>query len=132
MTSTKVNPFLKEVNSTDKNYQLNMEILSSLKSLPNKVVNLQSEKIIFNNVNLNKKVIFPEEKFTTSSSISKELFYEPFSNDAEKIQKKSYTTNSVFKPIINNPIKKTTINFYNFGSMMSFSEFMTLNPNQVR
>ena len=131
MTSTKVNPFLKEVNNTDQNYQLNMEILSSLKSLPNKVVNLQSEKIIFNNVNLSKKVIFPEEKFTTSSSISKELFYEPFSNDAEKIPKKSYTTNSVFKPIINNPIKKTTINFYNFGSMLSFSEFMTLNPNQV-
>ena len=61
MTSIKTNPILKEANSGDKNYQLNIEILSSLKSLPNKVVNLQSEKIIFNDENLNKKVIFPEE-----------------------------------------------------------------------
>ena len=61
MTSIKTNQILKEANSTDKNYQLNMELLSSLKSLPNKVVNLQSEKIIFNDENLNKKVIFPEE-----------------------------------------------------------------------
>ena len=131
MTSIKVNPFLKEINTTDKNYQLNMDILSSLKNLPNKIVNLQPEKIIFNNENLNKKVIFPEEKFSTSSSISKELFSEPFSNDVEKISKKSYTTNSVFKPFAYNPIKKTTMNFYNFGSMMSFSEFITPNPNQI-
>ena len=131
MTSIKTNPILKEANGTDKNYQLNMEILSSLKSLPNKVVNLQSEKIIFNNENLYKKVNFPEEKFTTSSSISKELFCDPFSNDVEKIPKKSFTSNSVFKPIICNPITKTTMNFYNFGSMMSFSEFITPNPNQI-
>ena len=133
MNSIKTNPILKEANNADKNYQLNMEILSSLKSLPNKVVNLQSEKIIFNDENLNKKVIFPEEKFTTSSSISKDLYCDPFSNDVDKIPKKSYTTtNSVFKPIIyNNPIKKTTMNFYNFGSMMSFSEFIIPNPTQV-
>ena len=133
MNSIKTNPILKEANNADKNYQLNMEILSSLKSLPNKVVNLQSEKIIFNDENLNKKVIFPEEKFTTSSSISKDLYCDPFSNDVDKIPKKSYTTtNSVFKPIIyNNPIKKTTMNFYNFGSMMSFSEFIISNPTQV-
>ena len=133
MNSIKTNPILKEANNADKNYQLNMEILSSLKSLPNKVVNLQSEKIIFNDENLNKKVIFPEEKFTTSSSISKDLYCDPFSNDVDKIPKKSYTTtNSVFKPIIyNNPIKKTTMNFYNFDSMMSFSEFIIPNPTQV-
>ena len=73
MTSLKTNQFSKEQNTEEKNYQLNMEILTSLKSLPGKVVNLQSEKIIFNDGDMNKKVIFPEEKFTTSSSISKEL-----------------------------------------------------------
>ena len=131
MNSTKANPVLNETNSTDKNYQLNMEILSSLKSLPSKIVNLQSEKVIFNNENFNKKVNFPEEKFTSSSSISKELFFGPFSNDGEKVAKKFYTTNSVFKPITYNPIKKTTMNFYNFGSMMSFSELKAQNTNQI-
>ena len=132
MTTLKNNSFLKETNNADKNYQLNMEILSSLKSLPGKVVNLQSEKYIFKNdeINMNKKVMFPEEKFTTSSSISKELFCDPFSNEIDKIHKKSYTTNSVFKPIPNLPIKKTTMNYYNLSSMMSFSDFLVPNPNQ--
>lgn len=126
----KNNQILKETNSPDKNYQLNMEILSSLKSLPGKVVNLQSEKFIFKNDDINKKVIFPEEKFTTSSSISKELFCDPFSNEADKMHKKSNTTNSVFKPIPYFPIKKTTMNYYNLSSMMSFSDFFVPNPNQ--
>ena len=120
----KANPILKESNKEEKNYQLNMEILTSLKTLPGKVVNLQSEKIIFNNENINKKGLFPEEKFSTSSSISKEFFCDPFSNNLEKNQKKSYTSNSVFKPII----KKTTMNLYNHGSMMSFSDFLAPNP----
>ena len=126
----KNNQILKETNSPDKNYQLNMEILSSLKSLPGKVVNLQSEKFIFKNDDINKKVIFPEEKFTTSSSISKELFCDPFSNEVDKMHKKSNTTNSVFKPIPYFPIKKTTMNYYNLSSMMSFSDFFVPNPNQ--
>ena len=128
MTSLKTNQFSKEQNTEEKNYQLNMEILTSLKSLPGKVVNLQSEKIIFNDGDMNKKVIFPEEKFTTSSSISKELLCDPFSSFGDKMHKKSYTTNSVFKPIAYYPIKKTTMNYYNFGSMMSFSDFLVSNP----
>ena len=130
MTSIKANQHQKEQNMTDNKYQLNMEILTSLKSLPGKVVNLQSEKIIFNNEDINKKVIFPEEKFTTSSSISKEILSDPFSPEAEKIHKKSYSTNSVFKPIACYPIKRTTMNYYNFGSIMSFSDNLLPNPSQ--
>ena len=125
MTSMKINPIIKESNKEEKNYQLNMEILTSLKTLPGKVVNLQSEKIIFNNEDNHKKVFFPEEKFSTSSSV---FFCDPFSTNTEKNQKKSFTTNSVFKPIIYNPIKKTSMNLYNFGSMMSFSDFLAPNP----
>ena len=88
----KINYFFKEVNNNEKNYQLNMEILSSLKSLPGKVVNLQSEKYISKNEDSNKKIIFPEEKHTTSSSLSKELYNDPFFNvnDTEKSNKKLY------------------------------------------
>ena len=128
MNTVKMNPFAKESNTKEKNYQLNMEILSSLKSLPGKVVSLQPEKFIFKNEDINKKVIFPEEKFTTSSSISKELFCDLFLNDTEKNNKKSYTSNSVFKPIAYYPIKKSTMNYYGFNSMMSFSDFLVPNP----
>ena len=123
----KNNPLLKEQTNAEKNYQLNMEILSSLKPLPGKVFNLQSEKIIFKNEEINKKVIFPEEKYTTSSSISKGMFCDPFAND-EKTQKKSLTSNSIFKPVAYYPIKKTTMNFYNIGTIMSFPDFLAPNP----
>lgn len=131
MTSMKNTSLLKEQTSAEKNYLLNMEILSSLKSLPGKVVNLQSEKFIFKNDDINKKVFFPEEKCTTSSSISKELFCDPFSNEIDKTHKKSYSTNSVFKPISYFPIKKTTLNYFNLNSMMSFSDFLAPNPNPL-
>ena len=77
MSSEKKNLCEKEISSADKNYQLNMEILSSLKSIPGKIVNLQSGNFI--NDEFNKKLINPEGKKTTSSSISKlskDFFYE--------------------------------------------------------
>ncbi len=128
MTTMKLNPSLKESINKEKNYQLNMEILSSLKPLPGKVVNLQSEKFILKNEEINKKVIFPEEKYTTSSSISKEILYDPFTNEVEKNQKNTLTSNSVFKPVACYPIKRTTMNYYNLGTIMSFPDFLQPNP----
>ena len=125
-TMQKINPIIKEQSNNENNYALNMEILSSLKSLPGKVVNLQSDKYIFKNEEINKKVIFPEEKFTTSSSISKELFCDPFFNDTEKNHKRSYTTNSVFKPIANYPLNKSTTNYYGLNSMLLSSSLLML------
>ena len=92
MTSKK-----KNLTSTDQNYKLNMEILSSLKSIPGKVVNLQSENFI--NEELNKKLQYPEGKKTTSSSISKvskDFFCDQL--EEKNMNKKLVTTNSVFKP----------------------------------
>ena len=59
----------KDISTSDKNYQQNMEILSSLKSIPGKVVTLQSENFL--NEEFNKKLTYKEGKKTTSSSISK-------------------------------------------------------------
>ena len=127
-TAMKINPFVKESNNKEKNYRLSVGVLSSLKSLPGKVVNLQSDNYILKNEEMNKKIIFPEEKYTTSSSISKELFCDTFFNDTEKNHKRSYTTNSVFKPIANYPIKKSTTNYYGLSSMLSFSDFLMPKP----
>ena len=113
----------------DSNYQLNMEILSSLKSIPGKVVNLQSENFI--NDELNKKLQYPEGKKTTSSSISKvskDFFYEQYGEKSEN--KKLITNNSVFKPMMNIPQKKSTMNFnFNpFNTVMSFPDLYLQNP----
>ena len=122
MTSKK-----KNLTSTDQNYKLNMEILSSLKSIPGKVVNLQSEKFI--NEELNKKLQYPEGKKTTSSSISKvskDFFCEQL--EEKNTNKKLMTTNSVFKPMMNLPQKKSTMNFYPFNTVMSFPDLCIQNP----
>ena len=122
MTSKKKNP-----PATDQNYQLNMEILSSLKSIPGKEVNLQSENFI--NEELNKKFQYPEGKKTTSSSISKvskDFFCDQL--EEKNTNKKLITTNSVFKPMMNLPPKKSTMNFYPFNTVMSFPDLCIQNP----
>ena len=122
MTSKKKNP-----TSTDKNYQLNMEILSSLKSIPGKVVNLQSENFI--NEELNKKLQYPEGKKTTSSSISKvsrDFFCEQL--EEKNMNRKLITTNSVFRPMMNLPQKKSTMNFYPVNTVMSFPDLFIQSP----
>ena len=122
MTSKK-----KNLTSTDQNYKLNMEILSSLKSIPGKVVNLQSENFI--NEELNKKLQYPEGKKTTSSSISKvskDFFCEQL--EEKNTNKKLMTTNSVFKPMVNIPQKKSTMNYYPFNTVMSFPDLCIQNP----
>ena len=53
----------KDISTSDRNYQQNMEILSSLKSIPGKVVNLQSENFL--NEEFNKKLTYREGKKTT-------------------------------------------------------------------
>ena len=118
--------------STENNYQLNMEILSSIKSIPGKIVDLQSENFI--NEELNKSLKYPEGKKTTSSSISKvsnDFFCDPLE---EKLNnKKLNTTNSVFKPIIlfpQNPKKKSTMNFYPFNTLMSVPDIGVQNQIQ--
>ena len=103
--NNKTNIPRKDISTSDQNYQQNMEILSSLKSIPGKVVNLQSENFI--NEELNKKLTYREGKKTTSSSISKvskDFFCDQIE---EKINnKKNNTANSVFKPMLNPPQKK--------------------------
>ena len=125
----------KDVSTSDKNYQKNMEILSSLKSIPGKVVNLQSDNFI--NDEFNKKLSYREGKKTTSSSISKvskDFFCDQIE---EKInQKKLNTTNSVFKPMFNPPPKKSTMNYYSYNTLLSVPELCLQNqigngPNKI-
>ena len=114
-------------NSSDNKYKLNMEILNSLKPIPGKTISLQSENFI--NDELSKKLQYPEGKKTTSSSISKvskDFFCEPLE---EKIMnKKLITTNSVFKPMMNMPKKKSMMNYFPLNTSMSFPDLYVQNP----
>ena len=124
----------KDISTSDKNYQQNMEILSSLKSIPGKVVTLQSENFL--NEEFNKKLTYKEGKKTTSSSISKvskDFFCEQIE---EKLNKKCYTTNSVFKPMFNPPQRKSTMNYYPYNTLLSIPELCLQNqigngPNKI-
>ena len=121
MSSQKKNLCEKEISSADKNYQLNMEILSSLKSIPGKIVNLQSGNLV--NDEFNKKLMYPEGKKTTSSSISKlsnDFFCEQI--DDKALNKKLNTTNSIFRPMALFPNKKSTMNYFPFNTLMSFPD----------
>lgn len=123
---------LTTLNERDKpksNYQLNMEILTSLKSLPGKVINLQNEKFHFPNEGKDKgKPNLAEEKKTTSSSIPNELFYDPF-NDMEKSNKCFNTTNSIFKPMTCFQNKSPTMNSFELNSRMSYPYYFPYNQN---
>ena len=114
-------------NSSDNKYKLNMEILNSLKPIPGKTISLQSENFI--NDELSKKLQYPEGKKTTSSSISKvskDFFCEPL--EEKIINKKLITTNSVFKPMMNMPKKKSTMNYFPLNTSMSFPDLYVQNP----
>ena len=50
----------KDISTSDKNYQKNMEILTSIKPIKGKVINLQSENFI--NDEFNKKLTYREGK----------------------------------------------------------------------
>ena len=126
MTSQKKYPNGLE-NSSDNKYKLNMEILNSLKPIPGKTISLQSENFI--NDELSKKLQYPEGKKTTSSSISKvskDFFCEPL--EEKIINKKLITTNSVFKPMMNMPKKKSTMNYFPLNTSMSFPDLYVQNP----
>ena len=125
MTSQKKYPNVPE--NSDNKYKLNMEILNSLKPIPGKIISLQSENFI--NDELNKKLQYPEGKKTTSSSISKvskEFFCDPLED--KLTNKKLITTNSVFKPMSNMPKKKSTMNYFPFNTSMSFPDLCIQNP----
>ena len=124
MTSLKKPSLGKE----DNKYKLNMEILSSLKSIPGKIVNLHSENFI--NEELNKKLPYPEGKKTTSSSISKaskDFFCDQLEEKIEN--KKLITNNSVFKPMMNLPQKKSTMNYFPFNTALSYPDLCLQNSN---
>lgn len=133
MNKDKNPELLKTLNEGIKNLQLNMDVLSSLKPLRGKLVNLKSDNFLPKDEETDEKYCMINDKFSTASSITKELSSNQFLC-YENNMKKSFTTNSAFKPYYLNPITYQTISYnnYNFGTFMSFPKSTFILPNQNR
>ena len=111
----------------EKNYQLNLDILSSLKPLQGKIINLKEQENYFKNVDPNQNI---EDNYSTSNTMPNIFFEQFFSNENFKRQ---YTDNSFFKQILNiSPqLGYNTMNFYNSLSNFFCPNFFPANqiPN---
>ena len=118
-----------KISKEEKKFQLNMEILSSIKPLKGKIVNLQSDNLFQKKEKgeNNKINLYTEDLLSTSYSI-------PIISKL-KNQNKSYTTNSAFKPIsLNHTLDRVrTLNYYNPGcsTFMSYPNILFENQNIV-
>ena len=119
-----------EKNKIDKNLKLNVDILSSLKSLKGKVVNLQPSDFLPTKEDILKDVI-AEDKLSTASSISKNISTNQFML-CDNYQQKSNTTNSILKPIpcYPNELRYKTLSYFNYGTFNPFPYPIILMPNQ--
>lgn len=109
--------FNADTTKKDLNYLLNMQILSSLKSIPGKVVNLEQKNYKINQMlsienNISKKI-------TSSSTLTKDIFADNGPEES-KLSKKCFTTGTVLKPIAQYPIDRT-LNFVYHNSLMSYA-----------
>ena len=107
-----------EISPEDKNYKINMNILSSLKPLQGKVVNLNSEDILPKKEDDNQSNFITIDNFSTANSIpkiTKEILFNNISPNYIPLKNISKTT-SVFNPIPQylNSLSRT-INYYNFN-----------------
>ena len=79
----------------ENNYKLNLDILSSLKPLQGKIINLQKQENYIKNVDFNQNI---EDNYSTLNTMPKIFFEQFFSNENNK---KQYTDNPIFKQIPN-------------------------------
>lgn len=113
------NPSANIIQRREVDYKLNMEILASLKPLPGKIINLDSNNI-FSNTTGELKKDQKETKYTNNTNISNKLTTSSC-QIKEESPKKSFTESSVFRPI---PLKKTnyfTNPSFHFNSLINVS-----------
>ena len=119
-----------EKNKIDKNLKLNLDILSSLKSLKAKVVNLHPNDFLPTKEDILKYAI-AEDKLPTASSISKNISTNQFML-YDNYQQKSNTSNSILKPIpcYPNELRYKTLSYFNYGTFNPFPYPIIYMPNQ--
>ena len=123
-----------EIGSKGENYKMSLNILSSLKSIPGKIIKLQSNNFQSKKDNLDKDKSFndTEEKYSTFNTLSKDML----SNDYyyKKTHEELCSQNSPFKqyPYYNQAkLVYYTQNYFNYNSLMFLPNFQFSNQNYM-
>ena len=134
MTEIKYQQNSEGIGSKGENYKLSLDILSSLKSIPGKTINLQSDNFRVEKENFNKDKSFNDtvDKFSTFNTLSKDML----SNDYYylKTREDLCSQNSPFKqcPLYNQAqLGYYTQNYFNYSSLMPFQDMLLSNQNYM-
>ena len=123
-----------EIGNKGENYKMSLDILSSLKSIPGKIIKLQSDNFQSEKENFNKDKTFndTEEKFSTFNTLSKDILSREYYY--MKAREELCTQNSLFMQYPYNnqaQLKYHTQNYFNSNSLMYLPGLLFPNQNYM-
>ena len=123
-----------EIGNKGENYKMSLDILSSLKSIPGKIIKLQSNNFQSKNENLDKDKYFndTEEKYSTFNTLSKGMLSNEYYY--KKTHEELCSQNSSFKQYLYNNqahLVYYTQNYFNYNSLMFLPNLQFLNQNYM-
>jgi hypothetical protein len=123
-----------EIRNKGENYKMSLDILSSLKSIPGKIIKLQSNNFQSKKENLDKDKSFndTEEKYSTFNTLSKDMLSNEYYY--KKTLEVLCSQNSPFKqyPYYNQAkLVYYTQNYFNYNSLMFLPNFQFSNQNYM-
>ena len=123
-----------EIRNKGENYKMSLNILSSLKSIPGKIIKLQSNSFQSKNENLDKDKSFndTEDKYSTFNTLSKDMLSNEYYY--KKTLEVLCSQNSPFKqyPYYNQAkLVYYTQNYFNYNSLMFLPNFQFSNQNYM-
>lgn len=123
-----------QIGRKGESYKMSLDILSSLKSIPGKIIKLQSDNFQSKKENFNKDKSLndTEEKFSTFNTLSKDIL----SNEHYyiKTSEELCSQNSPFKQYLyysQAQLGYYTQNYYNYNPIMFFPSLLYSNQNHI-
>ena len=123
-----------EIGNKGENYKMSLDILSSLKSIPGKIIKLQSNNFQSKKENLDKDKSFndTEEKYSTFNTLSKDMLSNEYYY--KKTNEELCSQNSPFKQYPNYnqaQLVYYTQNYFNYNSPMFLPNLLFSNQNYM-
>jgi len=123
-----------EIGSNGETYKMSLDILSSLKSIPGKIIRLQSDNFQPKNEDFNKDKSFndTEEKYSTFNTLSKDMLSNEYYYT--KAREELCSQNPTFRqyPYYNQAqLGYYTQNYFNNNSLIFLPNLMFLNQNYM-
>ena len=125
----------KEIWSNGENYKMSLDILSSLKSIPGKIIKLQSDNFQpkKENFNKDKSLNDTEERFSTFNTLPKDILSNEsyYINTPEELRSKIFFCRQY--PYNNQPqLGNHTQNYFNHKSLMAFPNVLFSNHSHMK